>query len=216
MGCKPEKIINYTEKTKEKHYVQICDERGLGLDRMVTIENAHQNGLRHKSGQIFVFKDDTFKEILIAKRGPSPLVHAAPGKYQPSAAGHIGDRTSTDLPQAAYDVLKRQLFCESDKLPSGIALVKLLEYPNNCAEKEEVSNLEYAHLYRTVYRGPFSLDPGKLVTATFILFEELLKDIKIEVGKASQNNRYSIKYTLSLINAVEQYKKHILRTANHK
>jgi hypothetical protein len=214
MGCEPEKVINHTEKPKEKRYVQICNERGLGglgLDKMVTVEVAHADGLRHETGQIFVFKDDSFKEILISKRGPSPLVHAAPGKYQPSAAGHIGDRTSTNLPEAAYDILKRQLFYEFEKLPSGIALVKLLEYPNNCTEKEEISNLEYTHLYRTVYPGPFSLDPEKLVSTSFIPMEALLKDVEIEEGKAGQDNQYSIKYTLSLVNAVEQYKKHILR-----
>lgn len=69
-------------------YFDVCDEQGRPTGEVVSREEAHRLGVRHRTAHVWVVRRRQGRwEVLLQKR--SAEKDSFPGKYDTSAAGHI-------------------------------------------------------------------------------------------------------------------------------
>ena len=69
-------------------YLDIVDERGNPTGETVSREEAHKNGILHRTAHVWVIRNaDGRTEVLLQKR--SDEKDSFPGMYDTSSAGHI-------------------------------------------------------------------------------------------------------------------------------
>ena len=135
-----------------KEYLDICDENGIPTGEIVSREEAHRDGIPHRTAHVWVVRETDGKyQILLQKRTMDK--ESFPGMYDTSSAGHI-PAGEEPLPSAL-----RELYEEL-----GIAASpEQLEYTGSfhvSYEKEFHGRIfrdnETARVY--VYREPVDID----------------------------------------------------------
>ena len=122
-------------------YLDICDEKGLPTGETVSREQAHRDGILHRTAHVWVVRECAGqKQVLMQKR--SEEKDSFPGMYDTSSAGHIP--------------------AGSEPLPS--ALRELQEELGIAADKEQ---LHFAGNFRTQYEKTFR---GKLFRDNEVTF----------------------------------------------
>ena len=124
----------------------------------------HERGLRHRSVQIFVFEDESYKDfdrnyngigksrLLVAER--SIQQETSKLKLHPSAGGHVRHRQMYE--EAAKTQLQDELFYQQS-LPALI-LFSFEKFRNDTRE----TNKENSMLYGVCYQGPFFPNPKEI------------------------------------------------------
>ena len=134
---------------------------------------AHEKGHIHRSVGILVFRDKTYTELAIQKRGKT--LKSAPGKWA-DVAGHVpAGMTPID---AARMELEEEMFHET-RAPK-LELEELFTLL-----KEEDDDPEFRTMFRTVYDGYFSIQPGEVDEWKWIPLAELARDMAAHPGKYS-------------------------------
>ena len=140
----------------------------------------HDEKLLHRISNIFVFKDDSFQELLLTKRSKKVL---APGRIG-TPGGHV--RTGETYLESAKIELEEEVFHEQE-LPKEISFEVLFKMKVDA---------DYEHLttvFRVVYSGPFSNFPEEVEKSFFMNINDLLKDIKKNPDKYSRSFNVKIK-----------------------
>jgi isopentenyldiphosphate isomerase len=169
--------------------VDIVDEN----DNLVGQElksKCHANKILHRGAAILIFKDESFKEILIQKRSLKKTVK--PGKLS-IPAGHLslGENYFT----GAKRELQEELF-HKQKLPSRLKFEKLFKI-----KKFADNDYEFNVVYRIIYPGPFFNDPEEVEDSYFEDINETLSKVKKE----------SREYTETTILLLEEYKQRFIK-----
>lgn len=147
--------------------IDIVDEQDkvIGTE---TIAIAHEKRLLHRSATVFVFKDASFKEILLQKR--SKTVRNNPGKYC-TPGGHL------QTGETYLDTGRRE-FCEemlSILDDTSLQLEELFKVRKNAD-----NDSEFLMAFRLVHSGPFTPDSKEVEEAIFMNMDELFQKIKEE------------------------------------
>lgn len=126
----------------------------------------HKKGIQHRGSNIFVFRDDSFKEILIQQRSKSklndPLLHCTPG-------GHVGKGESYE--EGAKRELSEEQF--NSDLDNNLAFEELFKI-----KKETQGDHEFIKVFRVVSEGPFANNPKEVETSFFKDIREVVDEIK--------------------------------------
>ena len=155
-------------------YFDVCDARGEPTGAVVSREEAHRLGIRHRTAHVWVVRRVGGRwQALLQKRSPNK--DSFPGKYDTSAAGHIqaGDEP---LPSA-----RRELF-EELGLRAGPEQLRFAGTFDIKYEKEfhgrPFRDDELAHVY--VYDGPvgaLTLQAEEVERADWFDVEDLWRDL---------------------------------------
>jgi isopentenyldiphosphate isomerase len=127
----------------------------------------HKNKILHRGAMVLIFKDNTFKEILIQKRSSTKEKNPNQLAYM---GGHVG--AGETYLEAAKRELQEEMF-HGKKLPNEIKLEELFKMI-----KGKDADYEFMMVYRTIYPGPFTLDPAEVDSYFFINLDEITKHIK--------------------------------------
>lgn len=69
-------------------YFDVCDENGLPTGKVVSRQEAHEKGIRHRTAHIWVIQEmEGMTQVLLQKRSMNK--DSFPGQLDTSAAGHI-------------------------------------------------------------------------------------------------------------------------------
>ncbi len=118
--------------------------------------DCHRHGLFHRGASILLFRDSSYREILVQKR--SEEKSACPGKYC-FPGGHVGLEESYE--EAALRELQEELFQNAPF--SDVKLEPLFKI-----RKYGDGDYEFVQVFRCVSPGPFSLDPQEVESVQFI------------------------------------------------
>lgn len=171
--------------------LDLVDDRDNVIGR-VPIEEAHSKGLRHRSVQVLVFKEQDLETLLVAQRIREIV---SGGKFHPSVGGHV--KSGQSYLEAGLDELREELFYEMTELPRGITLVEVAKYQND----SRPTNKENTYLYYCVYEGPFSHDPTEIESIEWLSRHRVWNDMLLNPNK----------YTQTFVNAMHQFKLWISR-----
>jgi isopentenyldiphosphate isomerase len=128
----------------------------------------HKEKLLHRSVHIFVFKDDSFRELLLQKRSATKGINhgklCIPG-------GHLSAHEI--YLEGAKRELQEEMFHEQE-LPKELVFEELFKI-----RKSADNDHEFTTSYRTIASGPFTVDPVEVESCFFEdIFELLEKVIK--------------------------------------
>ena len=69
-------------------YLDICDEKGQPTGGIVSRDQAHRDGIRHRTAHVWVIREEKGRiQVLLQKRSANK--ESFPGMYDTSSAGHI-------------------------------------------------------------------------------------------------------------------------------
>ncbi|MFH1770610.1 MAG: NUDIX domain-containing protein [archaeon] len=138
-----------------------------------TYKEAHEKGLLHRASDVFVFKDDSYQEMLLNLRSKKM-------KYPGTLCNPGGHPKPGETPiETAKTELQEEMFFEH-QLPEELVFEKMLE-ENFRIDKEHT----IITLYRVIYPGPFYNDPKEVEDFFFMKMDDLIKDIKDNPEKYS-------------------------------
>jgi len=137
--------------------IDIIDENDnvVGQD---TKENAHKLGKWHRSAGFFVFKNESWREILVIKRAKNHLL-AIP-------AGHLMSG-ETYLHGGLRELHEEMLV---GKYLPGVDITPLFRWKTK-------ESKEFILIYRVAYSGPFQINE-EIESYHFISVRDLLKEMK--------------------------------------
>lgn len=93
-------------------YLDIVDENGMPTGKIISRDDAHKNGIKHRTAHVWVIRrTDNGTEVLLQKRSMDK--ESFPGMYDTSSAGHI-PAGEEPLPSALRE-LYEELGIEADK-----------------------------------------------------------------------------------------------------
>ena len=159
-------------------YLDLCDENGLPTGQIVSRDEAHREGLPHRTAHVWVVREREGRaEILLQKR--SMEKESFPGMYDTSSAGHIpaGQEALT----SALRELQEELGIE--------ALPEQLVYAGRShAQYEKIfhgklfRDNEYTHVY--VYREPVEisslhLQKEEVEAVRWFDLDEVIREIQV-------------------------------------
>ncbi len=153
-------------------------------------QDKSEKGVPHLVVNSFIFQDDSYKNLLVQKRGKV----TGAGKWDSSVGGHIDWIIKEKRGQTPEEAIKRELMEElfyNEQIPEELKLEKVWQgwkeiFPHN---------KEYIALFRGVYAGPFHLNSEEVQAVQFLDLEFILDD-------ASSNPDY---YTKDLIYLIKKY-----------
>lgn len=151
--------------------------------------NCHKEKLLHRSVNIFVFKDDSFKELLLQKRNAAKGMNR--GKLC-MPGGHLQVRDS--YLDGAKRELQEEMFHEQ-KLPKGLVFEELFKIRKSADNDHEITTL-----YRTIASGPFNVDFAEVESC---FFEDIFKLLE-NVEKTPEL------YTATTIFLLQEYRKRFM------
>lgn len=131
----------------------------------------HEEHLLHRTTDVFVFKDDTFQELLLTKRSESVK---APGKLC-VPGGHL--ELGQTFMEGARMELQEEVFHEQE-LPDSIVLEELFRLKISIPDENAL-----AAVFRTVHPGPFNNQPLEVTDSFFMNVHEIKKDMKTDSDK---------------------------------
>jgi 8-oxo-dGTP pyrophosphatase MutT (NUDIX family) len=154
-----------------------------------TKKHCHKNGLWHRGSAVLVFKDNSFKEVLIQRRSKK-FVYCPDKLAYP--AGHL------DVGETYLEGVKREFHEEmfhEQELPD-------LEYEELFKLKKTTDNDPvFLTIFRTVYGGPFNIYPKEVEDCYFEHIDKLILHMKEKPEE----------YTETAILITKEYKKRTLR-----
>jgi len=164
--------------------VDVVDENDniIGQDLKL---NCHKNKILHRGANIFVFKDDSFKEILLQKRSKNKTAH--PSKLC-TPGGHLGTGESYSE-GAKREFFEEQFNSETNDKLEFKELFKIKKFTDN--------DYEYITLFRTICKGPFIPDTNEV---EFSFFEDINKVLE-NIGEEPEN------YTQTTVLLLKEYQK---------
>ena len=148
--------------------LDVIDKNGNVIGR-ATREECHEKGLLHKTASIFVFKDDSKKEILLMRRSSKSDQDA--GRYC-----HIGGHVPSG--QSYEEAARREL---NEEIFYGHIMSKEIKFEavSQHMYNDLPNNFEMTKLFYAIHPGPFFPDPfessGEL---KFFDMDGLLAEIK--------------------------------------
>lgn len=147
--------------------------------------NCHKNKILHRGANIFVFKDKSFKEILLQKRSKSK--RSNPSKIC-TPGGHLG------VGESYLEGAKREFFEEqfNSKVNDNFEFEDLFKI-----KKFTDDDYEYMTLFRMICEGPFTPDPEEV---EFSYFEDI-NEVLTKIDEESEN------YTQTTILLLKEYQK---------
>ena len=147
--------------------VDIVDEKDHIIGQELK-SKCHKNKILHRGSNIFVFKDKSFREILLQKR--SLLKSENPGKLC-TPGGHL------QVGENYLHGAKREFFEEqfNSKISRKIKFEQLFKI-----KKFTDQDYEYMTLFRIVSKGPFSPDPKEVAGSFFENIKITLKKVEKE------------------------------------
>ncbi len=152
----------------EEEIIDIVDENDniIGQDSK---ENAHKLGKWHRSAGFLLFKNETWKEILVIKRAKNHLL-AIP-------AGHL-QAGETYLHGGLRELHEEMLV---GKWLPGVDITALFRLKTK-------ESKEFILIYRAAYSGPFN-NNEEIDSYYFVPIRELLKEMKENPEKYDANFR---------------------------
>lgn len=154
----------------------------------------HLNKILHRGSNIFIFKDETFKEILIQKRSSIKMTN--PSKLC-TPGGHVGTG------ETYLDAAKREFLEEQFNVFDDISDYEDLVFEELFKVRKDCDNdFEFINNFRIVHSGPFDPDPNEV---QFVFFEKL--DFVLEDIKNSPEN-----YTKTAILLLTEYKNRYVKS----
>lgn len=152
-----------------------------------TYKEAHEKGLLHRASDIFVFKDDSFQEILLNVRSEKMTY---PGTLcNPGGHAKLGE---TPLDNARSE-LQEEMFYKH-KLPKEIVFEKIFEKRYKIKTKNTIRSL-----FRVVYTGPFYNDPKEVSDFFFMKIDDVIKNVKENPEKYSLFFRLILEEYLKIV-----------------
>ena len=149
----------------------------------------HKEKLLHRSVNIFVFRDDSFRELLLQKRNATKGMNGGklcmPGGHLHAHDGYL---------EGAKRELQEEMFHDR-KLPRGLVFEELFKI-----RKSADNDYEITALYRTVARGPFTVDPAEVESCFF-------EDIYLLLEKITKKPE---EYTATTIFLLQEYHKNVM------
>ena len=146
----------------------------------------HNNKIFHRGSAVLIFKDKTFKEILIQKR--SLLKEKNPGNFA-FTGGHLS--VGENYLEGAMRELQEEMF-HNQKLPRDLKFQQLFK-----VKKTTDGDYEFMMAYSIVFPGPFSLDLEEVEKFYFEDIKELTKKVRTNPEQ----------YTETCILLLEEYNK---------
>lgn len=146
--------------------IDIVDEHDQVIGQELK-SKCHKEKLLHRSVNIFVFKDNSFRELLLQKRSATKGMNH--GKLC-MPGGHLHAYDS--YLEGAKRELQEEMFHEQE-LPQGLVLEELFKI-----RKSADNDYEITTLYRTVASGPFNVDPAEVESCFFEDIFELLEKVE--------------------------------------
>lgn len=149
-------------------YLDVVDEQ----DRVIGREEKDTclaKGLVHRGSATLVFRDASFKEILLARRSQ---VERNPGLWC-HPGGHVVSGESYE--DAAKREAMEELFSkgrEQFEKSSATEFAYLFKF-----RKQDPGDEEWIAVYRLVLSGPFYPDPSEVEEVKFFKVGELIKDL---------------------------------------
>lgn len=168
--------------------VDIVDESDNLLGQKLKSE-CHQNKILHRGSNVFAFKDNSFKEILIQKR--SLKKKSNPGKLC-TPGGHL-QAGETYLEGAKREFTEEMFNSGVNGKLKFEELFKIKKFTDE--------DYEYITLFRTISKGPFSPNP-KEVSSSF--FEDIGVTLK-KIEKEPKN------YSATTILLLKEYQKRCMQ-----
>ena len=153
-------------------YFDICDENGLPTGGVVSRQEAHEKGIRHRTAHVWVIREiDGRTQVLLQKRSMNK--DSFPGQLDTSSAGHIqaGDEPVESAVRELYEEL-------------GI--------------RADPSDLEYAGQFRVQYEKVFhgSLFRDNEIANVYIYRKSVdTKDITIQREELDEVGWYDLEDT---------------------
>ncbi len=151
-------------------------------------EEIHSKGLRHRSVQVLVFRDETLDTLLVSQRSRNERFGRL--KLHCSAADHVEPGQSYQ--EAGLAELREELFSESVKLPANVFLIKVANYKNDSRS----TNSENTCLFYAIYPGTFEPEPKEIEKTEWRSRHDVWKDMLTNPDLYSQ----------TFINAMHQFK----------
>lgn len=149
----------------------------------------HKEKILHRGSNVFVFRDDSFKEILLQKRSMKKISN--PGEFC-TPGGHLEPGES--YPEGG----KREFFEEMHNTSNVDESVKFEELFK--IKKFTDNDYEFVTLFRVMSTGPFELDPEEVESCFF-------EDINVTLKKIETNPE---NYTGTTILLLKEYKKRFM------
>ncbi|MBT7903206.1 NUDIX domain-containing protein [Candidatus Woesearchaeota archaeon] len=163
----------------EEEMLIVVDEQD-NIIRHATRHECHEKKLLHRIIEVLVFKDNTYKEVLIQKRSSTKKVEH---NMFALTEGHVGKGETYSL--AARREVAEELFCEKE-LPSDVEIEELFK----------ISKLEgdptFMQVFRIIHPGPFNID---LVEVGEVFFQDINKVIK-NITESPDEYTHSCRYVL--------------------
>lgn len=142
----------------------------------------HQKKLLHRSVNIFVFKDNSFKEFLLQKRSATKGMNhgklCMPGGHLPTNDSYL---------EGAKRELQEEMFHEQE-LPARLVFEELFKI-----RKSADNDHEFTMVYKVVASGPFNVDPAEVESCFFEDISEFLKKIEKEPEKYTGTTIFLLK-----------------------
>lgn len=155
----------------------ICNEQGVPLGKTVSREQAHRDGILHRTSHVWILREkDGRKQVLLQKR--SEQKDSYPGLYDTSSAGHI-PAGEEPLPSALREL--------EEELGIHATAEQLMYAGNYRIEYEEIfhdqvfHDNEFIHVY--VYMEPvdvrsLSFQKTEVEDAAWFNLEEVWREIQ--------------------------------------
>ena len=159
-------------------------------------ENENHNGVRHSTVNVMIFKDNSYRKVLLQKRGKEVL--AEKGRYDCSAGGHIDWLIDKNMPDTPKDAVLKEINEELFSL-KGIPKTMELGYIGAFNKELALNDKEFLYLVRGICQGPFSLYLKEVSELKWEDVSFLLIDLKNFPGKYTKNLGFCLEKCLDRI-----------------
>lgn len=142
--------------------VDIIDEHDRVIGQRLKFE-CHAQGLLHRGASLFLFRDASFRELLLQQRSLTKANQ--PGRWN-QIGGHVG--AGETYQQAIERELREEMF-------AGRPLPPLHLEPVFKVEKDADQDRELIAVFRSSHPGPFQHDSQEVMASVFVPVDEVVK-----------------------------------------
>lgn len=174
-------------------YLDIVDEKGNPIGRIIERKEAHEKGIRHRTSQIWILrKIDQHIEVLIQKR--SAQKDSYPLYYDISSAGHVLAGTSYE--ECAIRELYEELgIVVQENQLHFIGMIS--SDTKNIFHHKLFHNVQVSRVYVLWYDGDFILQKEEISEVKWVEFYKCMDDV--------ENNKFLNCIKMSQLKMIEKY-----------